>query len=114
MGAIAAFDCYEELDANILRYRENRDLLCRGLPSSFRGRQAPSEGAFYLYAGVGALTDDSVAFAKRMLAEAGVAITPGVDFDACAGKTHVRLSYAGETKDIEKAIQRINAWLPKF
>ncbi len=114
MGAIAAFDCYEELDANILRYRENRDLLCRGLPSSFLGRQAPSEGAFYLYADVGALTDDSVAFAKRMLAEAGVAITPGVDFDACAGKTHVRLSYAGETKDIEKAIQRINAWLPKF
>ena len=114
MGAIAAFDCYEELDANILRYQENRDLLCRGLPSSFLGRHAPSDGAFYLYADVGALTDDSVAFTGRMLAEAGVAITPGVDFDACAGKTHVRLSYAGETKDMEKAIRRINDWLPKF
>ena len=114
MGAIAAFDCYDELDANILRYQENRDLLCRGLPSSFLGRHAPSDGAFYLYADVGALTDDSVAFTGRMLAEAGVAITPGVDFDACAGKTHVRLSYAGETKDMEKAIRRINDWLPKF
>ena len=114
IGAIAAFDCYDELDANILRYQENRDLLCRGLPPSFLGRHAPSDGAFYLYADVSALTDDSVAFAGRMLAEAGVAITPGVDFDACAGKTHVRLSYAGETKDMEKAIRRINAWLPKF
>ena len=114
MGAISAFDCYDELDANILRYQENRDLLCSGLPSSFLGSHAPSDGAFYLYADVGALTDDSVAFTGRMLAEAGVAITPGVDFDACAGKTHVRLSYAGETKDMEKAIRCINDWLPKF
>jgi aspartate/methionine/tyrosine aminotransferase len=114
LGAIAAFDCYDELDAHIPRYQENRDLLYRGLPLEFLGNHAPSDGAFYLYADVSALTDESVVFAGRILAETGVAITPGVDFDACAGKTHVRLSYAGSAKDIEKAIRRINAWLPKL
>ena len=113
MGAIAAFDCYDELDAHIPRYRENRALLHRGLPKIFLGDHAPSDGAFYLYADVSALTDDSVTFAGRLLAETGVAITPGVDFDAHHGKTHVRLSYAGSTEEIKKAIQRINAWLAK-
>ena len=113
MGAIAAFDCYDELDAHIPRYQENRDLLYRGLPFEFLGNHAPSDGAFYLYADVSALTDDSVAFAARLLSETGVAITPGVDFDTYAGKTHVRLSYAGSTQDMEKAVQRINVWLAK-
>ncbi|MFL2845573.1 MAG: pyridoxal phosphate-dependent aminotransferase [Candidatus Puniceispirillaceae bacterium] len=113
MGAIAAFDCYDELDAHIPRYQENRDLLHRGLPEIFLGDHAPSDGAFYLYADVSALTDDSVTFAGRLLAETGVAITPGVDFDSYHGKTHVRLSYAGSTKEMKKAIQRINAWLAK-
>ena len=113
MGAIAAFDCYDELNAHVPRYMENRDLLYRGLPKIFLGDHAPSEGAFYLYADVSALTNDSVAFAGRLLAEAGVAITPGVDFDASYGKTHVRLSFAGSTKEMKKAVQRINAWLAK-
>ena len=113
MGAIAAFDCYGELDANIPRYQENRDLLYRGLPKIFLGDHAPSDGAFYLYADVSALTNDSVAFAGRLLSETGVAITPGVDFDSCHGKTHVRLSYAGSTEEMKKAVQRINAWLAK-
>ncbi len=111
MGAIAAFDCYEELNSHIPRYQENRDLLYRGLPARFLGKHAPSDGAFYLYADVSGLTDDSVAFASKLLAETGVAITPGVDFDPYAGKKHVRLSYAGTAKDMEKAIKRINAWL---
>ena len=68
---------------------------------------------FTSYADVSALTHDSVAFAGRLLAETGVAITPGVDFDACHGKTHVRLSYAGSTQDIKKAVQRINSWVTK-
>ena len=114
MGAIAAFDCYDELDAHISRYRENRNLLCRYLPAAFLGNYAPSDGAFYLYADVSALTNDSVGLAGRILKETGVAITPGLDFDAHAGKTHVRLSYAGSTKDIEKAIRRINGWLAKI
>ena len=113
MGAIAAFDCYDELDANIPRYQENRDLFYRGLPKIFLGNHAPSDGAFYLYADVSALTNDSVAFARQLLTETGVAITPGVDFDACHGETHVRLSYAGSTKDMKKAVQRINTWLAK-
>ena len=78
------------------------DLLYRGLPTTFLGDHAPSDGAFYLYADVSALTHDSVGFAGRLLAETGVAITPGVDFDACNGKTHVRLSYAGSTQDIKR------------
>ena len=113
MAAIAAFDCYNELDAHIPRYKENRDLLYRGLPTVFLGDHAPSNGAFYLYADVSALTDDSVAFAGRLLAETGVAITPGLDFDAGHGNTHVRLSYAGSTEEMKKAVQRINAWLEK-
>ena len=113
MGAIAAFDCYDELDAHIPRHQENRDLLHLGLPRIFLGDHAPSDGAFYLYADVSAITDDSAALASRLLEEAGVAITPGVDFDASHGKTHVRLSYAGSTKQMEKAVQRINAWLAK-
>ena len=111
MGAIAAFDCYDELDAHIPRYQENRDLLYRGLPATFLGKHAPSDGAFYLYADISGLTDDSVAFAGKLLAETGVAITPGVDFDPCAGTKHVRLSYAGSLRDIEKAVERINVWL---
>jgi aspartate/methionine/tyrosine aminotransferase len=115
LGAIAAFDCYEELDAHLLRYQENRDLLYRGLPAEFLGDHAPSDGAFYLYADVSALTNNSVAFASQILADTGVAITPGVDFDPLEGKTHLRLSYAGSTKDMKKAIQRINNWLsPKI
>ena len=111
LGAIAAFDCYEELDAHLPRYQENRDLLYRGLPAEFLGDHAPSDGAFYLYADVRALTNDSVTFAGQILADTGVAITPGVDFDPIEGKAHLRLSYAGSTKDIQKAIQRINNWL---
>ena len=96
----------------IPRYQENRDLLYRGLPKIFLGDHAPSDGAFYLYADVSAFTDDWLR-SQRILAETGVAITPGVDFDPYHGKTHVRLSYAGSTKEMKKAIQRINAWLAK-
>jgi aspartate/methionine/tyrosine aminotransferase len=111
LGAIAAFDCYDELDQHIPRYEENRDLLYRGLPAEFLGNHAPSNGAFYLYADVSAFTNDSTAFADRILAETGVAITPGVDFDGVEGRTHLRLSYAGATKDIKRAVKRLNDWL---
>ena len=99
LGAIAAFDCYEELNAHLPRYQENRDLLYRGLLAEFLGCHAPSDGAFYLYADVSALTNGSIA--SQILADTGVAITPGVDFDLLEGKTHLRLSYAGSTKDIQ-------------
>jgi aspartate/methionine/tyrosine aminotransferase len=111
LGAIAAFDCYVELDAHIPRYEENRDLLYRGLPAEFLGNHAPSDGAFYLYADVSALTNDSIAFADRILTDTGVAMTPGVDFDAVDGRSHMRISYAGSTQDMKKAVQRLNDWL---
>ena len=111
LGAIAAFDCYVELDAHIPRYEENRDLLYRGLPAEFLGNHAPSGGAFYLYADVSALTNDSIAFADRILTDTGVAMTPGVDFDAVDGRSHMRISYAGSTQDMKKAVQRLNDWL---
>ena len=113
IGAIAAFDCYDELNANIPRYLENRDILYRGLPPEFLGDHAPSDGAFYLYADAGALTTDSIDFAGRILTDTGVAITPGVDFDAEHGKTHLRLSYAGSTADIKEAVKRLTQWLGK-
>ncbi len=111
IGAIAAFDCCNELDANIPRYLENRDILYRGLPPEFLGDHAPSDGAFYLYADVKALTDDSIDFAERILNDTGVAMTPGVDFDVEAGRTHLRLSYAGRTADMKEAVKRITGWL---
>ncbi len=111
IGAIAAFDCCAELDANIPRYLENRDILYRGLPPEFLGDHAPSDGAFYLYADVKALTNDSIDFAGRILNDTGVAMTPGVDFDKDAGRTHLRLSYAGSTADMKEAVKRIKGWL---
>lgn len=111
IGAIAAFDCYDELDANIPRYQENRDILCRGLPASFLGNHAPSNGAFYLYADVRDLTTNSFSLASRILQDTGVAMTPGVDFDAIDGGAHMRLSYAGSAADMKKAVQRILGWL---
>ena len=99
------------MDAHIPRYEENRDLLYRSLQAEFLGNHAPSDGAFYLYADVSALTNDSIAFADRILTDTGVAMTPGVDFDACDGPSHMRLSYAGTTQDMKKAVQRLNKWL---
>jgi len=111
-GAVAAFDCYDELDAHLPRYQDNRDRLLAGLPPEFLGQHAPADGAFYLYADIGALSHDSVDFAQRLLAEAGVAVTPGVDFDIDKGAHYLRLSYAGSTATIKTAIERITAWLP--
>ena len=75
------------------------------------GNHAPSDWAFYLYADVSALTNDSIAFADRILTDTGIAMTPGVDFDAVDGWSHMRLSYAGSAQDMKKAIQRLNDWL---
>lgn len=99
MAGIAAFDCYEELEANVTRYRANRDILVEGLPSVGFPSFAPPDGAFYIYADVGARTDDSKAFCEDILKKTGVAITPGLDFDAARGHRHVRFSYA-ETEEV--------------
>ena len=111
-GALAAFDCYAEFDAHLPRYQDNRDRLLAGLPAEFLGQHAPADGAFYLYADIGAISDNAGDFARRMLNEAGVAVTPGIDFDQTEGGCYLRLSYAGSSRTITTAINRINDWLP--
>ncbi|MEL7105401.1 MAG: aminotransferase class I/II-fold pyridoxal phosphate-dependent enzyme [Pseudomonadota bacterium] len=111
VAALAAFDCRDELDANRAVYAANRQLLLDGLPAAGFGQIAPPDGAFYVYADVSELTGDSVAFARRILEEAGVAVTPGVDFDPDRGQTTLRFSYAGPTADIVEGIDRLRRFM---
>ena len=111
-AACAAFDCREELDANVLRYAANRELLLRELPKAGLDRLAPADGAFYIYAEVGHLTNDSEAFCRQILAETGVAMAPGTDFDRERGRATVRISFAGDTATMGEAARRLQAWLP--
>jgi aspartate/methionine/tyrosine aminotransferase len=112
LAAVAAFECRAELDGHVARYRANRDLLTTTLTGAGLTRFAPAEGAFYLYADVSALTGDSEELCRRLLAQTGVAITPGRDFDPIGGDRWVRLSFAGSTEDIAEAARRLALWLP--
>jgi len=109
-AALAAFDAHDELDANCRRYAENRALLLAELPRAGFERFAPADGAFYLYADIAALTNDSRDFCRRMLREIGVACTPGVDFDPRRGHATMRLCFAGATADIAEAARRLVNW----
>lgn len=109
VAAEAAFDCGTELQANVARYRRSRDALLAALPAQGFAL-GPAEGAFYLWADVGGLTNDSEAFCARMLAEAGVAAAPGVDFDRARGGRFVRLSYCGPEADMAAAVARLARW----
>ena len=109
-AALAAFDATEELEANCRRYTENRALLLAELPKAGFDRFAPADGAFYLYADIAALTDDSRVFCSRMLREIGVACTPGVDFDPTRGHATMRLCFAGATAEIAEAARRLRSW----
>ncbi len=109
-AALAAFDGKDELDGHVRRYRANRDLLLSGLPAVGLDRFAPAEGAFYLYCDVAHLTNDSREFCRQMLREAGVATTPGVDFDRARGAGTLRISFAGSTAEMEEAVRRLRAW----
>jgi aspartate/methionine/tyrosine aminotransferase len=110
IAASAAFDCRDELEANVRRYAENRALLLDQLPRAGFDRLAPADGAFYIYADVSRLTNDSGAFCRRMLADTGVAATPGLDFDAERGHQFIRFSFAGSAADIAAAADRLLAW----
>jgi aspartate/methionine/tyrosine aminotransferase len=111
LAALAVFDCKDELDANVARYRRNRDLLLSELPRAGLRQFSPPDGAFYLYADVGNLTNDSEAFCRRMLEETGVAVTPGTDFDSGRGHRSLRISFAGSTEDMAEAARRLIRWL---
>jgi aspartate/methionine/tyrosine aminotransferase len=110
VAALAAFDGIEELEANRRVYAANRDLLLRELARAGFEEIVPADGAFYLYADVSRFTDDSLAFAKLMLEETGVATTPGVDFDEARGRHFIRFSYAGTTADMAEAAERLKGW----
>jgi aspartate/methionine/tyrosine aminotransferase len=112
-AAGAAFASYDELDGNVARYRGNRDLLLGRLPQVGLDRVAPADGAFYIYADASRYTADSLTFCARLLAETGVAIAPGVDFDPIDGGRYVRLSFAGSTTEIEQAIEILGDWLTR-
>ena len=105
--ALHAMDCPEELDANKAVYAANRALMMAGLRAAGLGAFAPPDGAFYIYVDVSAYTDDARAFAAEILDQAGVAVTPGLDFDAARGHHWLRFSYARGTADISEGLDRI-------
>jgi aspartate/methionine/tyrosine aminotransferase len=110
-AAVEAFDCRTELDGHVARYHANRDRLIEALKGAGLSRFAPADGAFYLYVDVSELTADSEEFCRRLLADTGVAITPGLDFDPIRGRGWVRLSFAGASADIAEAGSRLRGWL---
>jgi aspartate/methionine/tyrosine aminotransferase len=111
VAAEAAFDCTEELEANKARYARARAALLAGLPGAGFDRIAQADGAFYLWCDVGHLTNDSLDFAARMLEGAGIAATPGVDFDRDRGARFVRFSYCGAEAAMIQAPERLRTWL---
>ncbi len=110
IAALAAFDALEELEANKTVYATNREFLLSELPSAGFHAFAPADGAFYLYSDISHLTGDSEGFVRRMLAETGVAATPGNDFDTALGAQFVRFSYSGATAAMEEAVRRLRDW----
>jgi len=111
IAAEAAFDGFEEMEVIKRGYVENRRILIEGLPKAGLRKFLPADGAFYLYADVSDFTSDSFDFAKKMLEEAHVAATPGVDFDPYHGRSFMRLSYARSADDMREAVGRIARWL---
>jgi len=113
LAAVAAFEpaSLAEADGLVEEYTVNRELLLTGLAEIGLDRLAPADGAFYVYADISRYSTDSLAFCAKLLADTGVAIAPGVDFDTVNGGSFVRLSFAGAASDITTALQRLGPWL---
>ena len=111
VAALAALDCIDELEANRAVYATNRRLMLEGLPKAGFTKIAPPDGAFYVYADVSELTEDSLAFARDILHRAGVAVTPGLDFDPVRGARTLRFSYARATADIAEGLERLRLYM---
>ncbi len=111
--AYKIFDHKDVLDTYVAQYRKNRDILKKGLPGAGFKNLSTAAGAFYIYADIHDLTNDSEAFCGRMLDEAKVSATPGLDFDTNRGNATMRISYAGTPEDMEKVVQRLSAWQGK-
>jgi aspartate/methionine/tyrosine aminotransferase len=115
LAAVAAFnpESIAEAEGHLEHYTHNRELLLSGLRQIGVTRLAPTDGAFYVYADLSDFTSDSLSFCSKLLADTGLALTPGVDFDTVRGTTHVRLSFAGPTTDIDEALRRLGPWLAR-
>jgi len=113
VAAEAAFDGHDEMQTVKHGYEENRRILTHGLPQVGLDKFLPVDGAFYLYADISRFSGDSLDFAKRMLNEAHVAATPGIDFDPVNGRNYLRFCYAGAAADMREAVQRIGDWLKR-
>jgi aspartate/methionine/tyrosine aminotransferase len=109
-AGLVAFDCTDELEGHVESYRRNRQLLLDALPAMGLKRIAPPDGAFYIYADIGHLTNDSLSFCRRLLHDTGVATAPGVDFDPVDGHRFIRFSFAVSTDRVEDAITRMVPW----
>ena len=114
-AAVAAFtpEAIAEVDGYLHHYAANRESLLAGLHRMGLSRLAPADGAFYIYADVSDFTGDSLRFCEELLAETGLAIAPGVDFDTVRGGSFVRLSFAGPATDIDEAVRRLGPWLKR-
>ncbi|HEV7612637.1 MAG TPA: aminotransferase class I/II-fold pyridoxal phosphate-dependent enzyme, partial [Steroidobacteraceae bacterium] len=113
IAAEAAFDGHDEMEVVKRTYEVNRRILIEGFSKAGPDRLLPADGAFYLYADISRFGADSFDFGKRMLEEAHVAATPGVDFDPMNGHAFVRFCYSGSTDDTRKAIAKITKWLAR-
>jgi aspartate/methionine/tyrosine aminotransferase len=113
IAALPIFGCGVELDGHVARYRINRDLLISTFVTAGLTRFAPAEGAFYLYLDISSVMRDSGEFCRRLLFEAGVAVTPGLDFDPIGGGSWARLSFAGSTDSVAEAARRLRDWLSR-
>lgn len=111
IAALGALDCCDELEGNMAVYRVNRKLMLDGLSAAGFDRIAPPDGAFYVYADVSHLTEDSLALARDILDVAGVAVTPGLDFDPKRGHGTLRFSYAGSSQSIKQGLKRLQIYM---
>ena len=112
-AGLAAFDDLAELEASVRIYAHNRALLLREFTAMGIDKVAPPDGAFYLYADVGHLTRDSLAFCRRLLEDTGIATAPGIDFDTRDGGRFVRFSFAVATPDVERAVELLRPWIAR-
>jgi len=113
-AALAAFDCDAELQGHVEVYKTNRALMLDALPALGLVSIAPPDGAFYIYADIGHLTGDSLAFCEKLLRDTGVATAPGIDFDPVAGHRFMRFSFAVSTAEVKEALARMRPWFARL